>query len=704
MGYKEMTKREDKQKAMPRAFIFKGQLVFVHNDKIDNIEVAQVESLDESKFHEGMSAFSVENLKEFFKGDWEFIRQKVSQVWDENQSVSFVHYFKVFEKFHRVIVKLLDSSHVELTFVDLSSDSNELEKGNEKTEFLDALSRINYAILHYGDQTFVSKIIKTELQKYFDWAQIYVDQAFSSKYRESVNLDSEYINIVDFNSRECFIKLKKWRNFFILTRNSKTCRNCQDRDCRMKPAIMIPLRYLDDFYGGLVVSFDPGDVYNVDMVDFLQEAAHNYSSLWYYSTLSRQPSKAKQKLEKYYQRLKERNAELEQKNAELQLLIEENRRAKERAEESDRLKLAFLGNMSHEIRTPINGIVGFAQLLKNCDINDKASSYADIVIDSSRNLMKLMDNIISYSKLQSNQVEDQKLPCSLNKELDDLLFDFQSESNGGDSENIKVRRNYALEPDSDYLKLNLMNLKEVLKNLLDNAFKFTHEGDVELGYTLYRDYLLFHLQDTGIGIPQEKKKIIFDHFRQSDESKNRNYGGLGLGLAIVKELIEVIGGEIWCDSVPGKGTTFWFTVPFEVPEENITIRVPEENLNIGEITKPQLSHIILVENDPESSETILGALTGYHHVKLFKKGKDALEYIKDQPDISLVLLDIRLPDIKGDKLIKQIKAKKPGLPVIAQVTDSIEKDRKKCFTAGCDDFLIKPVSTDELVKKVGKYL
>ncbi len=699
-----MIKREVQQKTIPGTFILKGQLIFINDVEIDDIKIIYVALVADPVVQEELAAFSAVNLKEFFEEDWKILRQMVNKSWRESQNVTFLHYFEIFEKYLRVILRPLENNQVELTFIDLSVDSSEIKKGNERTEFLDALSRINYAILHYGDLVFVSKIIKTELQNYFYRAQIYIDQGFAAQYGQSFNANNEYVDIVDFASYECFNKLKKWRNFFILTGNSKTCNNCHNIDCRIKPAIMTPLKYLDDFYGGLVVSFDPKDVYNVDMVDFLQEVAHNYSSLWYYFTLSHQPGQTKQKLEKYYNRLKERNAELEKKNEELQLLIEENRRAREQAEESDRLKLAFLGNMSHEIRTPINGIVGFAQLLKNCDLPDKASSYADIVIESSHNLMKLMDNIISYSKLQSNQVENHKLPCSLNKELDDLLFDFKKEYKSENGDTLNVQTNYDLEPGSDYLLINIMNLKEILKNLLDNAFKFTHEGGIELGYTLYRDYLLFYLQDTGIGIPHDKKKIIFDHFRQSDESKNRGYGGLGLGLAIVKELMKVIGGTLWCDTVPGKGTTFYFSFPFEVPEENTAITLPEDNFNKEKIGKHAQNHIVLVENDPESSEVILNALETNYHIKLFKKGKEALEYIQDKSDISLVMLDLRLPDIKGNKLIKQIKAKNPGLPVIAQITESIEKDRKKCFTAGCDDFLIKPVSIDDLIKKVDEYL
>jgi len=581
---------------------------------------------------------------------------------------------------------------------------------NLKTAFLGTLSRINYTILHHGDIQMVAKLIKKELNEYFHYTGLFLDEAFFADYQSVSSYSSvEHFSIVDFDQTRCFKKLKKWKKFFVLNKNSKLCSDCTRGNCKMVPCILIPLKYIDDFYGGLVVSFNLRNIYDVNMFDFLQEVAHNFSSLLYSYTLSHQPNQAKNKIEKYYSSLKERNAELEEKNEELKFLIEENRRAKEQAEESDRLKLAFLGNMSHEIRTPINGIVGFSQLLKSCNIDDKARSYADIVIDSSHKLMKLMDNIINYSKLQANQVQNRMLPCSLNEELNSILFEYIHSGENADREDnkdnkIEVKKYYSLEAPSDYLMLNIVSLREIVKSLLDNAFKFTNEGFIELAYSVYSDYLLFYLRDTGIGVDPKKEKVIFEYFRQSDESEVRKYGGLGLGLSIVKELIDLIHGELWMESEHGKGTTFYFTVPFAIPEENTTLSLPTQKVKDEKIWQNAAKRIVLIENDTENSESIKKALGENYHFDVLTKGEEALTFIEKKPDVDLFLVDFRLPDWNGDKLIKQIKKIIPDVPVIAQVAEMIEKDKQKCFIAGCDDFILKPVDINQLRFKVKAYI
>jgi signal transduction histidine kinase/CheY-like chemotaxis protein len=688
---------------MLSTFLLKGRIIF-KADELDDISVTYLEPLVDKQTNEVQNVMSFESVKEMLDEDWEYIKKQVNQVFLSSNGVTFSHYFQCFGKELRVILKAPDADHVELLFVDNEPETARCHQNFEKMKFFEALSKIDHAILHFRDLEDVTKVVKEELQKFFSWAEIYLDRLFYSAHEESFNnSDDQSLKIVDFDRLKCFRKLKKWKRFFILTPDSKTCQDCQELDCRNRPGIVVPLKYLDDFYGGLVVSFNTDDIYNVEMVDFLQSVAENFSSFWHNYTITHQPSRTKQKIEEYYTRLKERNTELEDKNKELQLLIEENRRAKEQAEESDRLKLAFLGNMSHEIRTPINGIVGFAQLLKNCEISEKASSYVDIVIDSSHNLMKLMDNIIGYSKLQADQVEENKIPSSLNKELNELLFDLISDNDKYKRGVIEVKKEYALEAPADYLLLDIVNLKGILRNLLDNALKFTHEGSIFLGYRLYKNCLLFFLQDTGIGIPDDKKKIIFDHFRQSDESKVRAYGGLGLGLAIVNELIELVGGEIWFESSVDKGTTFYFTFPFTIPEENKTLTLPSEKLESDELKVTGQNHILLIENDPENSQTIKNAMNDHYHVEMLETGSDALIYLNDHTDVDLILLDVRLPDVKGDELIRRIKSDYPGIRIIAQIAENMEKDRQSCFTAGCDDFLIKPVTEREVMHKVAEY-
>ena len=704
MGYTERVKKKTDQQSMLQDFLLKGKIIYAQ-DELVNVEITEFELFADRSSNE-QSLYKLTNgLQELLKADWFVLRDKIKESIAINQNVSFHQYFKCFDMSFKVLIMLPVKNDVEIVFVGQKEYSELSDYSNSDNYYLDSLSRINYAILHYGDLKLVSKVIKDELHKYFRWMEFFLDSSFTADFQNDFQkISGESFRIINFENRECFAKLKKWKNFFILNKNSKTCQNCNEESCEIGTCIIIPLKYIDDFYGGVVVSFNPEDIYNVDMIEFLQEVAHNYSSLLYYYALSHRPLQAKNKIENYYSRLKERNAELEKKNEELQMLNEENRKAREKAEESDRLKLAFLGNMSHEIRTPINGIVGFSQLLKNCEIDPKASSYLDIVIDSSHRLMKLMDNIISYSKLQANQVENELLSCSLNKELDDILLKYTHQDINSECKNVEVKKNYSLEAPADNLKLSIVNLKGILNNLLDNACKFTHEGCIQLSYKMYSDYLLFRIEDTGVGIPSDKKNVIFRHFRQGDESKVREYGGLGLGLSIVKELIEVVNGKIWVESNENAGTIFYFAIPYEIPETNTVISKPTAKLDINDILTYTKKHIVVVENDPESSDSIKGWLDEKYLVNVLKTGEEALEYFGNYYSADLVLVDIRLPDMSGVDLIKQIKEVLPRIPVLAQIADLMEKDRKKCIIAGCDDFMIKPWDKEELINKVEEFI
>jgi len=696
----ERVKKEKTQQFALSDFLIKGKIIYKQNELCD-IEIFHFEFFTEGSSNDQPSHELPNSLRELLKENWFVLRDKAKISIEASQNLSFCHYFQCFKKTYKIAIKAPVEGNIEIMFVEIEDFTESSNSENTDNTFPDSLSRINYAILHYGDHKFVSKVIKGELQKFFRWVEIFLDTSFTDGFQgELQQISGESLKIAKFDNWECFEKLKKWKHFFILNKNSKTCRSCTEENCEMDTCIMIPLRYIDDFFGGLVVSFNPDDIYEVDMIEFLQEVAHNYSSLFYYYVLSHSPMQTRNKIEKYYSRLKERNAELEKKNEELKLLNEENRRAREKAEESDRLKLAFLGNMSHEIRTPINGIVGFSQVLKNCNIDGKAASYVDIVIDSSHRLMRLMDNIISYSKLQAKQVENHLLSCSLNKELDDLLLEYTHKDINNERRNVKVKKNYALQAPADNLILSIVNLKGILKNLLDNACKFTYEGNIELTYKLYRDYLLFYLQDSGVGIPSDKEDVIFNHFRQGDESKVREYGGLGLGLSIVKELIDLVDGEIWVESEENTGTTFYFTIPYEIPETNTAISKPTAKFDIQKILTQTKKHIVVVENDPASSNSIKEWLAEKYHVTVLKTGEEAVEYFGNHYPADLVLVDIRLPDMSGIELIKQIKEAMPKVSVIAQITDMIEKDRQKCITAGCDDFIKKPPDETELLNKV----
>jgi len=239
-------------------------------------------------------------------------------------------------------------------------------------------------------------------------------------------------------------------------------------------------------------------------------------------------------------------------------------KAEEKAEESDRLKSSFLANMSHEIRIPMNGILGFTELLKEHDLTGSdREKYIDIIEKSGTRLLSIINDIIDLSKIESNQIETLVSNINISKQIAGLLdfFTIEAESKG-----IKLFFNKSEEilTYSDPVKLNC-----ILTNLIKNAIKFTDSGSIEVGYALSEEYIKFYVKDSGCGIEKKKCKIIFDRFRQLENSCTRNYKGAGLGLAISKGYVEILGGKIWVESELGIGSIFYFTLPLVGLENNL---------------------------------------------------------------------------------------------------------------------------------------
>jgi PAS domain S-box-containing protein len=241
-------------------------------------------------------------------------------------------------------------------------------------------------------------------------------------------------------------------------------------------------------------------------------------------------------------------------------LEEELISAKERAEESDKLKTAFLANMSHEIRTPINGIIGFSQLLEHSfDEPEKWEEYIQVIRSNANILLSLIDDIIDVSRIQEGQVKLKKTIVNINLLLDDILAPYMNPVSQGKDIITKIEKSL---PDEDAVVLaDPLRLKQILNNLISNAFKFTEKGSISIGYSVDREMIIFYVADTGIGIPEDKLSSIFQRFNQADVSFTRRYGGSGLGLAISKGLVELMGGKIWVESTLGIGSKFFFSIP-----------------------------------------------------------------------------------------------------------------------------------------------
>jgi PAS domain S-box-containing protein len=378
----------------------------------------------------------------------------------------------------------------------------------------------------------------------------------------------------------------------------------------------------------------------------------------------------------------------------------EIQRAKERIEESDRLKAAFLANMSHEIRTPMNGIIGFSSMLLDPDLSDdKRGQFVEIIISSSNHLLELIDDIIDLSKIEARQVELNNREFYLNDLMNEVYASFGSTAA---SKGIRFTFHMGLPMPESKIISDEKKLKQVITNLINNAFKFTHEGVIEFGYSIVGKEIQFMVRDTGIGIDAKYYKTIFERFRQADDSNTRQYGGTGLGLSISKSYIELIGGRIWVQSKLNEGSSFYFTVPYhpakmaEIIEEKATASgLPDwsgKTILIAE--DEEVNHIYL-------SEVLLGTNV---NVLSAKNGLEAVDIARKDRDIDIILMDIKMPELNGYEATKIIKQIRPTLPIIAQTAYAMAGDREIALSEGCDDYISKPVKKDKLLSIIQKYI
>lgn len=376
-------------------------------------------------------------------------------------------------------------------------------------------------------------------------------------------------------------------------------------------------------------------------------------------------------------------------------------KAKDKAEESDRLKSAFLANMSHEIRTPMNGIIGFADMLRRPErTEEQHNTYIDIIYKSSNQLLKIINDILDISKLDAGQTIIKETQCSINAILDELFTQFSKE-NSFDPE-IEFRVIKSLPNEKVFVIAEERKLRQVLMNLLSNSFKFTSSGSIEFGYHLIENnFLEFYVKDTGIGIQKEKQEIIFERFRQVEESFTRKYGGTGLGLAISKGFVELMGGKIRMETAEDVGTTFLFTIPYRPIDTNTA---PDLKKTKKKEYKWDDKLILVVEDDEINYKYIEAALKPTK-VKILHtiSGNKAIELSLRNPTINLVLMDLRLPDINGLEATQSIKKMRDNLPIIAQTANAFSEDRNKSLEAGCDDFIAKPFDERRLLDTINKY-
>jgi len=399
------------------------------------------------------------------------------------------------------------------------------------------------------------------------------------------------------------------------------------------------------------------------------------------------------------------NKELAFQNKEKEKRATELIEAKEHAEESDRLKSAFLANMSHEIRTPMNGILGFAGLLKEPDLTgEQQQEYIRIIEKSGARMLNIINNIVDISKIESGLMKVNVKESNVNEQIDYIHTFFKPEVEG---KGMQLFFKNSLPLKEAILKTDREKVSAILINLVKNAIKFSDKGSIGLGYEKKGKYLEYFVKDAGIGIPKDRQKAIFDRFVQADIGDKRAFQGAGLGLSISKAFVEMLGGKIWVESEEGKGSTFYFTIPYNTePEEKNVIQNDVLSEGAENQINPEVSELkILIAEDDEGSEKFLTVAVKMFGREILKArtGVEAVETCRNNPDIGLVLMDIQMPEMDGHEATRQIRLFNKDVVIIAQTAYALTGDREKAIEAGCNDYISKPIKKDELMGLVQKY-
>ncbi|WP_432671208.1 PAS domain-containing protein [Flavobacterium sp. SM2513] len=386
------------------------------------------------------------------------------------------------------------------------------------------------------------------------------------------------------------------------------------------------------------------------------------------------------------------------KNIELELF-----KAKEKAEESDRLKTAFLANMSHEIRTPMNGILGFSSLLSEPGLGqEEQQEYIKLIQVSGARMLNLISEIIDISKIESGMMEISLQKVNINEKI---AFVYNLLKLDAEERSLTLSHNTAAFHDL-YLITDPEKCYAILTNLVKNAIKYTDQGSIEFGYTINDKNIEFFVKDTGIGIPKERQAAIFERFIQVDIANIQARQGAGLGLAIAKAFVNLLGGRIWLESEEGKGTTFYFTLPYNAKStENKTeeVAAQKEEHALASAFTSKLK-ILIADDDAISRKLIVKSVADIgNEIIQAKSGREAVEKFMEHRDVDLILMDVQMPDMNGYEATMEIRKTDPNVIIITQSAFGLTGDREKAIEAGSNDYITKPIDKSELMLLINKY-
>ncbi len=379
----------------------------------------------------------------------------------------------------------------------------------------------------------------------------------------------------------------------------------------------------------------------------------------------------------------------------------ELKQAKEKAEESDRLKSAFLANLSHEIRTPMNAIMGFTGLLDTNELTEESRrKYVEIIKNSGNYLLSIINDILEISQIEAGQVELNKTNVDVNTFMKGIYDLFKISVDQSDK-NIKFRLQSTVTETSLMINTDEVKLHQIIINLLTNSLKFTKEGEILLGYeSTGNNEITFFVKDTGVGIAPQNHHVIFERFRQLEENVPGTSSGSGLGLPITKAYVEMLGGTIKLISAKNEGAEFRIILPVKEAEHKSQpeIKLPEAKTVVRTANGKK---VILVAEDEELNWFFIEQVLSRYNYKLIRveNGKEAVDIRRNNNNIDLVLMDIKMPVMNGYEALEQIRKIKPKLPVIAQTAYALPNDIEKMKLV-FDDYITKPINRQLLIEKI----